>query len=388
LSVAGVTIVAWARWFTAGSVDATKNALEPHNWPAVLNYYIRILALPAHFLSPSIPGALIFGILALVMSLWAVYVSVRSPWRDRLSVFVCLSLLVGHHLSAVMVALGRSGSAWGAEDPKYYYYSTVILVTTAALFWASGAVDRIRARAIGLATLTAVGVILVGGSTAALTRSRVFYKGVEAAGLAAAMGTADPQTIAPAIRGPDQQNLYKFAEKHRLNIFRWRLFLLLGRESARLRTHAGCTGSIEGQRSLAAWGGGSVSSVTGWAIDPGSTGRRDLGIAVANEEGAIVGLGLFVYMRPEMVRAHSGFTPASNAPLVGWKAFVRATTEGLRHTFFVVDQRRLTACRFADVDLKRDPDADVVAANAAFIGRMATIPIPAWRQRLALFQGR
>ena len=387
LLVACVTIMVWARWFTSGSSTAIENLLRVGNWPRVVEYYVRILALPVYYVVRGSRTAILFGLFSLVASLWAFYVSWRSPWQRSVALFVSASLLLGHHLSAVMVALGRSGTRWGAEDPKYYYYATVILVTTAAIFWANGTVDRARARRGALAALAVVGLVFVGGSGATLGGSRGLYKAFEAASLATAMGTTDVQTIALAVSRPEVAGLYRFAEAHRLNLFRWPLFLLLGTESTRLPLHAGCSGSVEVQRNLPAGDGGAVTYAAGWAVDPGRSGRRGLAIAVANGDGVIVGLGVFESVRPDL-RARVGMAAVPATALLGWKAFVRSTSFEPRHALFVVDRGRLTACRFGEVDLAPPVATDSRAANDAFIRRVAAIPVPTWRDRLTLIQGR
>jgi glycosyltransferase involved in cell wall biosynthesis len=362
---AAVLLLIWWKWLNSNSPIAFLNIRTPGNWLAVLHYEIRVLALPAYFASLDRQLTFFFGAVVLAAGIYALASLLRRGRDPTIASFVFCSMLLGHHVSVAMIALGRSGTPWNAEDPKYFYYATIILASTAALIWRARIAGVAVLRASAMLVLALVGYLLYATGSWTLNHPRALYKKFEFAAVASALGVADPTLVSLAIFEPDQVELYDYARAAKLNVFGWPELKMLGHRLEATGIHSSCSGLAETSRRVSVRSGGAAFLLEGWAFETGSHARDVPNIVIADERNIVVGVGIATGTRADIASKLKA-AGVERTILAGWQAVVRPVGDGHRYSVFAVQPSALTACRLADAELP-SLDAVLIEANRRIV---------------------
>ncbi|WP_262296292.1 hypothetical protein [Microvirga sesbaniae] len=382
--VALCVLIAWKLRFAAAAGGIVGRLLTPAEWAGIADYYVRVLSLPAHYASGGLRISIVFGTLVLTASIVSLILAYRSRRDDgSLVASVAASLLIGHQLSIILVAAGRAGTGWEAEDPKYAFYTAVIIASAAILLVKQfhRAKFLIGAGAAMMATLA----IMLGAQQYVLRDSRQFYRHIEAFGHSLALNLNDPARSKMLGEDPNLWGLMDFAREQRLNVHMRRPGELLGHPLNQVvNSNRACPGGIESKQLLAAADGGSGIKLTGWSLDESSPHHRNLGIIVSQGD-RIVGYGAFASMRPD-VHSHLKTAVAPDAP-VGWLAYARPENNNLPLQVYTLDLKTLDACHSSDADFPNIAPAGV-AVNVEFLNKWGSKAPRTSDQRSAYLEKR
>ncbi|GEM_PF-2344447 len=387
LAVLGVGVmVAWKLWFAAAAGGIVGKLLTPSQWAETVDYYIRVLSLPAQFASGGLRLSIVFGTVVFAASVVCLVLAWRARRQDgSLVTSVAASLLIGHQLSVVLVAVGRAGTGWEAEDPKYAFYTAVIVACAAILLVKH--LHKSKALVGAGAAMAAVLAIMLGSETYVLKDSRQFYRTIEVLGFSLALDLDDPARTQMLGEDPQIWKLTDFVREQRLNVHMRQPGKLLGRalDPAAMASAKTCPGEVAATQAIPSRDAGAGIKLEGWSLDASSHHHRNLSILVA-QGGHIVGYGTFAAMRPDIVHVHPG-TPVAPDALVGWTAYARPVNSNEPLQVYALDLKTRAVCRTASSSFPNlAPEA--LAANMQFLANWTAKAPLSSKQRRAYLMDR
>jgi hypothetical protein len=356
-------IVVWSGWFAGPTGDILAKLVAPGQWLGILDYYFRILGLPAYFASGSLWISVLFAVLVFVSSFIAIACAFRYRHTDdSLISAVTASILVGHQLSIALVSVARSGTGFAAEDPKYAFYTLIIIVSAAILIAKN--LHREGPSLLGFETLMAGALVIVLGTEShVLVNSRQFFRTVEAFGQSLALSLDDPDRKGLVGDDPSVWDRVNFARSERLNAQMRHPGDLLGRRMADLMISSTCRGGVESERIIPAHDGGVGIKLSGWLLDDSNPHHRGLSIVVAQGH-QIVGYGTFVSIRSD-IHAQINSAVSRDAP-DGWTAYARPLDGHTPLKLYGLDVENLTACYSERTEVP-PLDLSTLPINAQFL---------------------
>jgi hypothetical protein len=350
ISLALASVVVWKLFFAAETGGLVGKLFSPSQWPAIVDYVVRILSLPAHFVARSLRLTIAFGTILGLCALSALYIAAtRVKERKSATLTVFVALLVGHFLTVALISFGRAGTPWGAEDPKYLHYAAIICGATACTLYVILR-NHALARLAVLGICTILGALFLNQRDYVLTQSRQFYRTLEVLGTAAAVGVKDPE--ANSLLGTDENTAkgYDYLRANNLNLFSRRPMQLIGKEISSLAVGGSCTGSVVLDQPMPMQRRSDQGRrLEGWAFDKQNARHKDETILVTDATGRIVGIGTFISRRPDIFKLLKDEAISPEAPL-GWRAYV-GPIPSAKFSVYVANLPEGTACKFADKDV-------------------------------------